>query len=107
MDVRDITSLPPRYSVGARLFIPPVEYATPLNSCAFRYKHVATILDDNIAGPFVRQGESEIKEILIEIGEHAKNVALDLADLMRQNKVPRVHSRLARFQLPPEGPRLL
>jgi hypothetical protein len=107
MDVRDITSFLPRCSVGARLFIPPVEYATPLNPFAFRYKHVATILDDHIAGPFGRQGESEIKEILIEIGEHAKNVASDLADLMRRNKVPRVHSRLARFQIPPEVPRLL
>jgi hypothetical protein len=107
MDVRDITPLPPRCSVGARLFIPPLEYATPLKACAIRYMPVATILDDNIASAFIRQGESEIKTILIEIGEHGKNVASDLADLIRQNKVPRVHSRLARFQLPPEVPRLL
>jgi hypothetical protein len=27
-------------------------------------------------------------EIMVEIGEHAKNVASDLSDLMRQNQIP-------------------
>jgi hypothetical protein len=88
MDVRDITLLPPRCFVGARLFVPPVEYATPLNPCAIRYMPVATILDDNIASALIRQGESENKDILLVIGEHAKNVASELPDLIRQNKVP-------------------